>query len=317
MRTLKVNHCLVTSGDAGQRLDVFLAAQFPELTRSRIQKLITEKMVTVNDHHPARSSYKVLAGDRVVISIPPQPETRIEAENIELKVCYQDADVVVIDKPRGMVVHPAQGNWSGTLVNALLFHYPDLSRINGAARPGIVHRLDKDTAGLLVVARNDKAHVELARQFKEREVTRCYLALVHGQPKHDRGKIDAPVGRHPVDRRKMSIAGHNAKKAITHYYVLQRRGNYSLVNLRLVSGRTHQIRVHMAYINHPVVGDTLYGPSQPHLGLDGQFLYAYRLGFAHPSTGRYLECNAVLPAFLGNVLEKNDFTIPDVRTLNL
>jgi len=311
----KVNTFIVDDNNSGQRLDVFLSEQDCGLTRSRIQKLVSEALVKVNGD-VSRSSYRLRPGDTVSIEVPPPKEVKVEAEYIPLDIYYEDSDVIVVNKPRGLVVHPAEGNWHGTLVNALLCHCRDLSGINGEIRPGIVHRLDKDTSGLLVAAKNDKAHLELADQLKERRVVRRYLALVHGQIKTEWGKIDAPIGRHPVDRKKMAVVERNSREAVTHYQVLERRANYTLVDLRLETGRTHQIRVHMAYINHPVVGDTRYGPARPHFGLKGQFLHAYRLGFTHPRTGEYLEFNAPLPLILEEILNKINIAIPDVKVLS-
>jgi len=315
MGMLKVNTFIVDDNNSGQRLDVFLSEQDCGLTRSRIQKLVSEALVKVNGD-VSRSSYRLRPGDTVSIEVPPPKEVKVEAEYIPLDIYYEDSDVIVVNKPRGLVVHPAEGNWHGTLVNALLCHCRDLSGINGEIRPGIVHRLDKDTSGLLVAAKNDKAHLELADQLKERRVVRRYLALVHGQIKTEWGKIDAPIGRHPVDRKKMAVVERNSREAVTHYQVLERRANYTLVDLRLETGRTHQIRVHMAYINHPVVGDTRYGPARPHFGLEGQFLHAYRLGFTHPRTGEYLEFNAPLPLILEEILNKINIAIPDVKVLS-
>lgn len=315
MEMPKISNYVVDDANSGQRLDVFLAEQDCGLTRSRIQKLISDEMVRVNGS-VLRPSYKVRPGDNVSVRVPPLREVKIQAENIPLDVYYEDKDVIVINKPRGLVVHPAEGNWNGTLVNALLYHCGDLSGINGELRPGIVHRLDKDTSGLLIAAKNDTAHLGLAEQLKKHDVVRRYLALVHGQIKADRGKIDAPIGRHPVDRKKMAVVERNSKEAVTHYLVLERERNYSLVDLKLETGRTHQIRVHMAYIKHPVVGDNRYGPAKPHFGLEGQFLHAYKLGFVHPRTGEYLEFNAPLPDLLQDILKKIGIIVPDVTALS-
>lgn len=293
----------VEEGSAGKRLDVFLACEIEELTRSRIQKLISERMALVNGE-PERSSYKVKPGDLVVLQVPVSEDTEIKAEPIPLDIYYEDADVIVVNKPRGMVVHPAAGNHSGTLVNALLYHCRDLSGINGVMRPGIVHRLDKDTSGLIMAAKNDFSHLSLARQLKDRLVNRTYLALVHGQVKEQVGVVDAPIGRDPRNRQKMAVVQGNAKHAVTNYRVLDRFAGYTFLELRLETGRTHQIRVHMAYIGHPLVGDLKYGPSRPHFGLEGQFLHAAVLGFEHPRTGTHLEFEAPLPGELKNVLDK-------------
>jgi len=288
---------------AGKRLDVFLAGVLEELTRSRIQKLILGNMVVLNGA-PVRSSCRVKPGDRVDVRVPgpDNAELKVEAAPIPLDVYYEDADVIVVNKPRGMVVHPAAGNYTGTLVNALLYHCSDLSGISGVLRPGIVHRLDKDTSGLIMAAKNDTAHLSLARQLKERLVTRIYLALVHGQIKEQAGVVDAPIGRDPRNRQKMTVVHRNAKHAVTNYRVLKRFNEYTFLELKLETGRTHQVRVHMAHIGYPLVGDPKYGPSRPHFGLEGQFLHAAVLGFKHPRTGIYREFKAPLPEELKKLL---------------
>lgn len=297
-------HCFnAGESDTGQRLDVFLAGEAPQLSRSYIQKLVMEGMVDVNGL-PARANYRLRKGDSVVVRIPPPVELVVEPEPIPLDIYYEDADVVVVNKPRGMVVHPAEGNYSGTLVNALLHHCRDLSGINGVMRPGIVHRLDKDTSGLLMVAKNDFSHFDLARQLGERSVERRYLALVHGSVKHDRGTVDAPIGRHPKDRQKMAVEPRNGRPAVTHYRVLGRYDSFTHLDLRLETGRTHQIRVHMAYIGHPAVGDARYGPAKNPFGLEGQFLHAALLGFVHPRSGERKVFEAPLPEELQKVLDK-------------
>lgn len=291
----------VDGGDAGKRLDVFLAAEIEELTRSHIQKLIAEDMASVNGE-AARASYRVKAGDLVFLQVPEPKGLEIKPEPIPLDIYHEDEDVVVINKPRGMVVHPAAGNHTGTLVNALLYHCPDLSGINGVARPGIVHRLDKDTSGLIMVAKNDAAHLSLAGQLQSRTVLRSYLALVHGRVKDPAGRVEAPIGRDPKDRQKMAVVHKNAKHAVTNYRVLKSFDQYTYLELKLETGRTHQIRVHLAFIGHPVVGDPRYGPARPHFGLTGQFLHAAVLGFKHPRTGERLEFTAPLPALLEDIL---------------
>ncbi|MCL6635211.1 MAG: RluA family pseudouridine synthase [Peptococcaceae bacterium] len=288
---------------AGKRLDVFLAGEVEDLTRSRVQKLIEEGMASVNGG-PARASYRLRPGDLVILRVPEPEGLEVKAEPIPLDIYYEDADVIVVNKPRGMVVHPAAGNYSGTLVNALLYHCRDLSGINGVTRPGIVHRLDKDTSGLIMVAKNDAAHLSLARQLRERLVDRRYLALVHGRVGEQAGVVDAPIGRHPRDRQKMAVVQKNGKRAVTNYRVLRRFIDYTYLELKLETGRTHQIRVHMAYIGHPVVGDPRYGPARPHFGLDGQFLHAAVLGFMHPRTGGHLEFAAPLPEVLQEILNR-------------
>lgn len=285
---------------AGIRLDIFLTRMNPQLSRSHVQKLVAGDLVKVNGK-PARANYRVRSGDLVELNVPSPVETVAEPEDIPLDIQYEDEHVIVINKPRGMVVHPAGSNNSGTLVNALLHHCRDLSGINGVLRPGIVHRLDKDTSGLLMVAKNDAAHVSLAEQLQQRRVTRNYVALVHGRLSGMKGLVDAPIGRHPVDRQRMAVVDQG-RFAVTRYCVLRQLGNYSYLGLRLETGRTHQIRVHLNYLGHPVVGDPKYGPPKSHFILDGQFLHAYRLGFRHPVTGLYLEFTAELPKILMLIL---------------
>lgn len=286
--------------DAGTRVDVFLADELDDLTRSHIQKLIGEGRLTVNGQ-PVKANYKVKAGDTLRLLVPPPIDLNVRPENIPLDIRYEDEDLVVVNKPRGMVVHPAAGNYSGTLVNALLYHCRNLSGINGVMRPGIVHRLDKDTSGLLVVAKNDKAHLSLANQIKNRTVNRRYIALVHGNITTERGTVDAPIGRHPVRRKEMAVI-EGGRHAVTHFAVLERFAAYTLVEAKLETGRTHQIRVHMAYISHPVVGDPVYGPKSNPFGVDGQLLHAKILGFTHPRTGQYLEFSADIPEIFIQVL---------------
>jgi 23S rRNA pseudouridine1911/1915/1917 synthase len=299
---LSVHYFEVREGEAGKRLDVFLSGEAEDYTRSYIQKLIEDGLALVNGV-AARASYKVKQGDLIRLEVPEPEGMESKAENIPLDIYYEDSDVIVINKPRGMVVHPASGNYSGTVVNALLYHCGDLSGIGGVLRPGIVHRLDKDTSGLIMVAKNDAAHVELARQLKERLVTRIYLALVHGRVKEQTGVIDAPIGRDPKNRQKMAVVHKNARNAITNYRVLKRFDGYTYLELKLETGRTHQIRVHLSYIGHPVAGDPKYGPSRPHFDLKGQFLHAAVLGFKHPRTGACLKFEAPLPGELATVLE--------------
>ncbi len=298
-----VNYYEAGGNDTGKRIDVFLAAETEALTRTHIQKLIAEGLASVNGEK-VRASHKVKQGDLVRLEIPAPEGLELIPEAIPLEIYFEDSDVVVINKPRGMVVHPAAGNYSGTLVNALLFHCQDLSGINGVTRPGIVHRLDKDTSGLIMVAKNDFAHLSLAQQLKDRLITRRYLALVHGQVREETGVIDAPIGRDPGNRQKMAVVQRNAKSAVTRYKMLQRYGQYTCLELKLETGRTHQIRVHLSFIGHPVVGDPKYGPARPHLGLTGQFLHAAALGFKHPRTGAYLEFEAPLPAELEAVIKE-------------
>lgn len=298
-----LNRFTVESEDEQARLDVFLAAQSPELSRSRLQKLIAEGLVTVNEA-PVRASYRLRVGDAVALQVPDPEVPSIGPEAIPLDICYEDADVLVVNKPRGLVVHPAVGHYTGTLVNALLHHCRDLSGINGILRPGIVHRLDRDTSGLLMVAKNDTAHLALASQLKDRDVVRRYLALVHGRPKHEAGTVDAPIGRHPRDRQRMAVNPRQGREARTHYRVRQHLGNLTLLELKLETGRTHQIRVHMAHLGHPLVGDLKYGHARPEMGLSGQFLHAGVLGFRHPRSGEDLTFEVPLPPELVEVLRK-------------
>ncbi|CCO07217.1 RluA family pseudouridine synthase [Desulforamulus hydrothermalis] len=294
---------------AKTRLDVFLAGVCQDISRSYIQKLIDEAMVTVDDR-PVKANHKLKAGEKVCLIVPPAAELKVEPENIPLDIYYEDSHLIVVNKPRGMVVHPADGTVSGTLVNALLYHCQDLSGINGVMRPGIVHRLDKDTSGLLMVAKNDNAHQALAQQLKDRTVTRRYLALVHNNLKEEQGTVNAPIGRDPRDRQKMAVIERNSKPAVTHYRVVERFGRYTLIECRLETGRTHQIRVHMSYLGFPLVGDPKYGPSKPHFNLDGQLLHAMVLGFRHPVSDTYLEFTAPLPRVFADVLQylRENFT---------
>jgi len=291
----------VTGEEQGLRLDVFIAGLDPDFSRTRAQKLVETGAVTVNGG-VAKSNYKVREGDRVFVKIPvPEPQ-EVVAENIPLDIVYEDSDLLVVNKPQGMVVHPAAGNYSGTLVNALLYHCDDLSGINGVIRPGIVHRIDKDTSGLLVVAKNDHAHLSLAEQLKEHSVSRKYIALVNGVVREPGGIVDAPLGRDPRDRKKMAVVTRNSKNAVTKYRVLERFEHYTLVECHLETGRTHQIRVHMAYLGHPVAGDTVYGPKKDTLGLKGQALHALLLGFRHPVTGQFMEFQADIPPYFQELI---------------
>lgn len=294
----------VLPAEAGVRLDKYLSAKLPDFTRSRLQKLIDDKNLLCNGKAAEKNGMKLRAGDQIVLHIPEAKPFEIQAEPIPLDILYEDDDVILINKPKGMVVHPAAGHYSGTLVNALMYHCRDsLSGINGILRPGIVHRIDKDTTGVLVACKNDKAHVCLAEQLKEHSVTRRYYAIVYGGFREDEGVIDAPIGRHPTDRKKMAINQKNGKHAVTHYRVLKRFQNYTWIECRLETGRTHQIRVHMSSIGHPLLGDTVYGPARQPFSLEGQTLHAYILGFRHPSTGEYLEVTAPLPAYFQKLLE--------------
>ncbi len=296
-----VNYYEVGPGDRGKRLDVFLAGAAADYTRSHIQRLIAAGLARVNGAI-VRAGYKVKEGDSVSLEIPEPVQAEARAEKIPLDIYYEDSDVIVLNKPRGMVVHPAAGNYSGTVVNALLHHCRDLSGINGVLRPGIVHRLDKDTSGLLMVAKNDAAHISLARQLKDHRISRIYLALAHGRIREEAGVIEAPIGRDPRNRQKMAVVHKNARHAVTNYHVQNRFAGYTYLRLQLKTGRTHQIRVHLAFIGHPVVGDPKYGPARPHFNLTGQFLHAAVIGFRHPRTDAYMEFAAPLPDELAAIL---------------
>ena len=295
---------MVGQDGAGVRIDKFLASQDEELTRSAIVRLIEEQQVTVNGRVPQKNG-KLKAGDTVVVTIPEPVWPEAKPENIPLDIVYEDDDLLVVNKPRGMVVHPAAGNPDGTLVNALLYHCGDsLSGINGVLRPGIVHRIDKDTSGLLMVAKNDFAHQHLAEQIKEHSFTRKYQAVVVGNLKDDAGTINAPIGRHPTERKKMAVTFKNAREAITHYRVLERFGAYTHIELTLETGRTHQIRVHMASIGHPVAGDPVYGGKKFLTSLGGQCLHAYYIAFVHPRSGETLSFEAPLPPYFTEFLSQ-------------
>ncbi len=287
--------------EKGQRIDKYLCEQ-TQLTRSRIQQLIEQGAVEVNGK-ATKSNYKINPGDLIEVSYEDLSELDVVAQDIPLDIRYEDSDVIVINKPRGMVVHPANGNQQGTLVNALLYHCKDLSGINGVLRPGIVHRIDKDTTGLIIVAKNDKAHLELSKQLQDKTVNRLYYALVHGTFAHDYGTIDAPIGRDETDRQKMAVTEKNSKEARTHFRVLERFKDYSLVECRLETGRTHQIRVHMRYIDHPIVGDEKYGYRRT-MKIGGQLLHAHQLEFVHPSTGEKMVVEAEIPQDFAEVLQR-------------
>lgn len=284
----------------GERLDVFVTENMEELSRSTVQNLIKSGKVLVNGQS-AKASYHLREGETVELELP-QPQTvAIEPQNIPLPIIYQDEDLAVVDKPQGLVVHPAHGNWDHTMVNALLYHIKDLSGINGELRPGIVHRLDKDTSGVMVVAKNDRAHRSLAEQIRVHSIKREYIALVHGIIKENLGTIDAPIGRSKLDRKKMAVV-KDGRPAVSNYEVMQRLHNYTLVKVSLMTGRTHQIRVHFSYIKHAVVGDPLYGSPKKHFNLDAQALHAHLLGFDHPRTGEYMEFTSPLPEYFQEIL---------------
>ncbi len=289
---------------SGLRLDVFCAEQFPELSRGYIKTLITEGKVTV-DGLSKKPSYKMKAGDVLEIEIPEPKESTIEPEDIPLDIVYEDEDIIVVNKPKGMVVHPAPGTPSGTLVNALMHHTQQLSSINGVYRPGIIHRIDKDTTGLLMVAKNDVAHQRLSEQLKGHHITREYVGLVKGIVENNRGTVDMPIGRHPKDRIRMAVVKENSKDAVTHFEVLERYvQGYTLMRFKLETGRTHQIRVHMSAIGHPIAGDLLYkGDKKNPFKTQGQCLHAQTLGFIHPTTGEYVEYSAPLPEYFQEILK--------------
>lgn len=291
-------------GRAEHRLDMVVASYFSDVTRSRAQQLIAEGFVKVNGT-VKNKNYKVKFGDRLSIHTPRPKPVETAPEDIPLDIRYEDEDLLVVNKPKGMVVHPAAGHESGTLVNALLYHCgKSLSGINGELRPGIVHRIDKDTSGLLVVAKNDFAHQSLARQIKAHSFTREYEAVVYGNLKQDEGTVDAPIGRHPTHRKKMAVTDKHSRHAVTHYEVIARYNGFTHVRLHLETGRTHQIRVHMAYIGHPVAGDAVYGPKKVITALEGQCLHARLLGFDHPRSGRYVEVESELPPYFEAFLKK-------------
>lgn len=297
----------IQPGQGGDRIDKFVVDQLEQagaggISRTQVQDWIKEGAVTVNGR-VVKANYKTDEADVVALAIPEAQAADILPEDIPLDIVYEDSDVIVINKPRGMVVHPAPGHSSGTVVNALMYHCKDLSGINGMLRPGIVHRIDKDTTGLLMAAKNDLAHVSLAEQLKEHSVTRKYIALVHGNLPHDQGTVDAPIGRDAADRKLFTVTDRNSKTAITHFVVLERiGGDYSLLELQLETGRTHQIRVHMKYIGYPLAGDPAYGRNKT-VALDGQALHAAVLGFTHPRTGERLQFEAPLPQDMEHVLD--------------
>ncbi|MGB4093482.1 MAG: RluA family pseudouridine synthase [Ruminococcus flavefaciens] len=292
----------VSDSDKGARIDKFISDNVEELTRSAVQGLMEKGNILVSGKSVSKN-YKLRDGDTVEVEIPePEPMDALP-EDIPLDIVYEDSDLLVVNKPKGMVVHPAHGNHSGTLVNALLHHCGDsLSGINGVIRPGIVHRIDKNTSGLLIVAKNDAAHLNLAEQIKVHSFTREYEAVASGYFKETEGTIDAPIGRHKTDRKKMCVTTENSRNAVTHYSVIRQYGGYAHVRLRLETGRTHQIRVHLAYIGHPVLGDDVYGKA--YKGIEGQCLHARKIGFIHPTTGEYMEFTSELPDYFVSILNK-------------
>lgn len=291
--------------DAGERMDIVLPELLENISRSSIQKLIEKGNVCVNGIPVTSKKYKLKEGDLVEVRIEEPTPLQAEPENIPLEIVYEDADLLVVNKPKGMVVHPAAGNWTGTLVNGILYHCQDrLSSINGVIRPGIVHRIDKDTSGLLVVAKNDISHQALAEQFAAHTITRAYRAIVYNNFAEDQGVVNAPIGRDPRNRLRMTVIERKGKQATTYYKVLERFGRFTYIEATLKTGRTHQIRVHMAHINHPLLGDDLYGPKKSPVRTEGQVLHAKTLGFRHPSSGEYVEFDSPLPEDFSQTLNK-------------
>lgn len=296
----------VSQNDAEMRIDKYISNNIAQLTRSAVQGICESGGVSVNGSSAVKN-YKLRAGDVIAVDIPELQPMDAVPENIPLDIVYEDNDLLVVNKPKGMVVHPAHGNYNGTMVNALLYHCgASLSGINGVIRPGIVHRIDKNTSGLLIVAKNDASHLKLAEQIKVHSFTREYEAIAAGYFKETSGTVDAPIGRHKTDRKKMCVTAENSRNAVTHYEVMRQFGGYAHVRLRLETGRTHQIRVHLAYIGHPVLGDDVYG--KQYRGIDGQCLHARKIGFIHPSTGEYMEFTSPLPDYFTALLKRLEKT---------
>ena len=293
----------ITPEMEGERIDKCISNYVETLSRSYIQKIIKEGKAYINDA-PVKSNYKVRVDDKVQFTIPDCEELDIPPQDIPLDIIYEDKDVLIVNKPKNMVVHPAPGHYEGTLVNAIMYYcHNDLSGINGVLRPGIVHRIDKDTTGSLIICKNDEAHRKIAEQLKEHSITRKYRAIVYGRISNDEGVVDAPIGRHPTDRKKMAINERNGKPAITHYKVLERFEKYTYIECQLETGRTHQIRVHMTSIGHPLLGDEVYGSAKCPFKLEGQTLHAMTIGFIHPSTNQYVEYEAPLPEYFERLLQ--------------
>lgn len=292
----------ITEDFEDYRLDKYLSLTLPECSRSFIQKIIKEGNVTVNEKD-AKPAYNLRAGDIIIFNIPDLVMPEIEPENIDLNIVYENQDYLIINKPKNMVVHPAPGHYSGTLVNAIMYHTKDLSGINGVLRPGIVHRIDRDTTGLLIICKNDKSHNNIAAQLKEHSIERTYHAIVKGNIKEDEGVINKPIGRNPNDRKKMAINA-GGKNAVTHFKVLERFGDYTYIKCNLETGRTHQIRVHMASINHPLLGDEVYGNPSKEFKTDGQVLHAKTIGFNDPTTNEFVSFDSELPEYFEKILSK-------------
>ena len=298
------NIIVIITQESADRIDALLAQNVPELTRSAAQRLLDAGAVSV-DGRAVKKNHKCSAGERIELSLPETQETELRPQDIPLDIVYEDEDVVVVNKPRGMVVHPAPGHPDATLVNALMYHCGDsLSGIGGEKRPGIVHRIDKDTSGLLIAAKNDNAHLNLSAQLSDRSLSRVYEAVVRGNFREDCGTVDAPIGRHPTDRKKMAVTDKNSRAAVTHWEVIARYRGYTHIRCRLETGRTHQIRVHMAHIGHPLLGDQVYGAPSPDKGLEGQCLHARELKFIHPRTGEPVHIQTELPPYFLDVLKK-------------
>ncbi len=294
---------IVEQADVNIRIDLYLAEELDDCSRSFVKKLIDDKKVLVNEK-VIKSSYKLKLNDSIYLEVPEPQIVNILPEDIELDIIYEDKEVIIVNKQQGMVVHPSYGHYTGTLVNALLYHCGnELSGINGVMRPGIVHRIDKDTSGILMVAKTNNAHQKLALQLKEHSITRKYNAIVYNNFKEDTGTVNAPIGRHPIERKKMVVTNKNSKHAITHYKVLERLGKYTLIEAQLETGRTHQIRVHMAHIGHPLLGDEVYSSKKSLFNLKGQALHAKVLGFVHPTTNEYMEFETELPEYFIKLLK--------------
>jgi 23S rRNA pseudouridine1911/1915/1917 synthase len=289
--------------DAGKRLDSVIPLYAEELSRSYLQKLIEDGNIEVNGDIKKIKKYLVKENDLIVINVPASVPLDVSGSDIPIEIVYEDKDLIIVNKSKGMVVHPAVGNYTGTLVNAILYHCPDLSGINGVERPGIVHRIDKETSGLLMIAKNDNAHKSLAAQLKNHTINREYRAIVYGNIKQDKDTLSYPIGRDPNNRLKMKVIKTNSKDATTHYEVIERFGDYTYLKFNLETGRTHQIRVHMAHINHPIIGDKVYGPQKTTFGLKSQLLHAKKLGFIHPTKQEYIEFDSLIPDEFQNILD--------------